>query len=44
VPDVGVLVRLVETMPAAIAYVPADRVSAKTRVVARIRDGRVVAP
>ncbi|MGA7742319.1 MAG: hypothetical protein WBP56_06715 [Polyangia bacterium] len=39
-----IVVRLIPTLTGSIGYVPADKVDAKSRVVARIRDGKVVAP
>jgi hypothetical protein len=41
---VEIILRLVPTLAGAVAYVPEDRVEDKTRVLAFIRDGRVVAP
>jgi hypothetical protein len=39
-----IVARLIPTLAGSIGYVPADRVDAKSRVVARIRNGKVVAP
>lgn len=39
-----IVVRLVATMPGAIAYVPEGKVDDKVRVVAFVRDGKVVSP
>jgi hypothetical protein len=39
-----IMVRLVATARGAIGYVPADKVDATVRIVARIRNGRVGAP
>jgi hypothetical protein len=39
-----IVARLIPTLAGSIGYVPADKVDAKSRVVARIRDGKVVAP
>jgi ABC-type phosphate transport system substrate-binding protein len=45
VPKPELLAKVVGSMPGAIGYVPADKVdTVKTKVVARIRDGKVVAP
>jgi hypothetical protein len=38
------LVRLIQTLPGSIGFVPEGKVDAKVRVVAWIRDGKVVAP
>ena len=39
-----IVARLIPTLAGSIGYVPADKVDAKSRVVARIRDGKVAAP
>ena len=39
-----IVARLIPTLAGSIGYVPADKVDGKSRVVARIRDGKVVAP
>lgn len=39
-----VVVNLVATMSGAVGYVPESKVDAKVRIVARIRDGRLIAP
>jgi ABC-type phosphate transport system substrate-binding protein len=39
-----IVVNLVATMNGAVGYVPEDKADAKVRVVARIRDGKLVAP
>jgi ABC-type phosphate transport system substrate-binding protein len=44
VPAPELVARLVATLPGAIGYVPEDKVGANVRVVARIRNHRVVAP
>ena len=38
------LVRLIQTLPGSIGFVPEGKVDSKVRVVAWIRDGKVVAP
>ena len=38
------LVSLIQTLPGSIGFVPEGKVDPKVRVVARIRDGKVVAP
>lgn len=44
VAQADIVVNLVATMSGAVGYVPEDRVDAKVRVIARIRDGKLVAP
>jgi hypothetical protein len=44
VSKVDIVVRLVPNLPGAIAYVPADAVDGKSRVLAFVRNGKVVAP
>jgi hypothetical protein len=44
VAQANIVVSLVASMSGAVGYVPEDRVDAKVRVIARIRDGKLVAP
>lgn len=44
VPDIALLVKVVERLPGSIGYVPASRVTPGTKVVARIVHGTTVAP
>jgi ABC-type phosphate transport system substrate-binding protein len=39
-----IVARLIPTLAGSIGYLPADKVDGKSRVVARIRNGKVVAP
>ena len=39
-----IVLRLVTTLAGAIAYIPEDKVDDKVRVVAFVRDGKVVSP
>ena len=44
IPKPDTLVRLIQVLPGSISYVPESKVDAKVRVVAWIRDGKVMAP
>jgi hypothetical protein len=44
VPDPSLVIRLVAKLPGCIAYVPDNLVNPTVKVVARVRDGRVIAP
>lgn len=44
VPDVALLVKVIERLPGSIGYAPMSRVRPGVKIVARIRNGGVVAP
>lgn len=44
VPDIALLVKVIERLPGSIGYAPASRIRPGVKVVARIHNGSVVAP
>jgi hypothetical protein len=44
VPSVALMLRVVAKLPGAIGYVPESMVTPDVKIVARVKDGRVLAP